>query len=198
LIQFSLPKEIPMLRMRNRSVIVLALLLIVGFVNVVFAYSIAYTTVPNSSGTVTCSGLNPNYTTATWTVGGSIIYHTSAPPFPLTSPWENFHDEPSAGNPNLDGTPLAGNDWEIRLAPSANCSSTPVDFEVKLTYVVPGPTTTVDTLATGSGSISSPVTFQWGGGFSSKYGVKDVQYKTVSSQSSPTAAGPWTAATPYL
>ena len=88
-------------------------------------YSSDATTIPNSSGAVTCTGTNTDGSTATWTVGGAVSY-TSAPGAHYQDPSNpynflgyynmgRFNPDPGRTTSNMTFTCPSG--WSVDFGP---------------------------------------------------------------------------------
>lgn len=182
----------------------LSFLGVVGFVllgsfGVAWASSIAATTIPNSSGAVTCNGENLNGSTATWTVGGSIAYNAwagwhASQGFGYLTPGDN-------GNYNIMDSNLSQNPCEVTVSTSsnilANCPT--ISGTAYLAYTDYPSVPSIQQVLTYSlsGAVASS-TVQAVGSFSNLSDYKNCQYKCTATQSGVSGSPTWTAATPYL
>lgn len=160
----------------------------------------ATTAAPNPSGYATCTGTNPDGSTATWTVGGNITFisDTSNPTTDYPNGWHNIrpgHSNPYAGQ--------GGNPCIVQLSGSGNIqAATVVQVTQKLTYTPNGgapKSVTLDRRSTSGLAGGFTITYSTST-FTPLLNVNNVQYKLTSDQGTGASPGPTlgTAATPYL
>jgi hypothetical protein len=168
------------------------------------AASVAATTAtPNPSGYATCTGTNPDSSTATWTVGGQIYYTSdyNNPPAHLEDGnghvigYHNIHH--GSGNP-YDG--MGGSTCEYKVTTSSNVQSgcAQISGNMNLYYTPYSSGSSPEYV--GSYTISAPAasTIYITGTsitFTDLLDVNNVQYKVTSAQGGSTLG---TVATPFL
>jgi hypothetical protein len=160
------------------------------------ACSIAYTTIPDASGFVLCSGMNSDGTSMTWKVGGSITYRSF-----MGTHWQQGYKNVLTcpdGNPNIINSGERGNSVEGRLLIGSSVKPGIVlHLKLKLTWTqYPGTAQAANLAEADFTSPTAGSTIQIAVNFSDLSDVKDVQYKCVSWQVGRDAT--WTASTPYL
>lgn len=144
-----------------------------------------------TTATATCTGTNADGTTATWTLGGAIVYTSDYVNDPYFPTFVNYRESNNGQGAPCSFTLLTSGDIK------PNCAG--LSGKMFIHYVVYpgyGGTQQLGTYATGVTLVPNHNYGQSGFGFSDLISVNSVQYKVTSLQAGSMTA--WEVATSYL